>query len=82
MSKRKAAGIGQICMSKPTWFDSRSAMLMAMTDLSPSLIYPVVSVGGLAVVTIFSLFVFKEKMYPKQWFGVAIGAVAVVLLSI
>ena len=25
MSKRKAAGIGQICMSKPTWFDSRSA---------------------------------------------------------
>ena len=57
-------------------------MLMAMTDLSPSLIYPVVSVGGLAVVTIFSLFVFKEKMYPKQWVGVAIGAVAVVLLSI
>ena len=25
MSKRKAAGIGQICMSKPTWLDSRSA---------------------------------------------------------
>ncbi len=25
MSKRKGAGIGQICMSKPTWFDSRSA---------------------------------------------------------
>ena len=57
-------------------------MLMALTDLSPSLIYPVVSVGGLAVVTIFSLFVFKEKMTRQQWIGVAIGAVAVVLLSI
>lgn len=57
-------------------------MLLALTELSPSLIYPVVSVGGLAVVTVFSLFVFKEKMFARQWAGVAIGAVAVVLLSI
>ena len=27
MSKRKDAGIGEICTSKPTWFDSRSAEL-------------------------------------------------------
>jgi hypothetical protein len=31
MSKRKAAGIGQICMSKPTWFDSRSATTLSGT---------------------------------------------------
>ena len=42
-------------------------MLMAMTDLSPSVIYPVIGVGGLAVVTVFSLFVFKEKM--RWWHG-------------
>lgn len=57
-------------------------MLMAVTDLSPSLIYPVIGVGGLAVVTIFSLLVFKEKMRWWQWVGVAVGAVAVGLLSI
>jgi uncharacterized membrane protein len=57
-------------------------MLMAVTDLSPSLIYPVIGVGGLAVVTIFSLLVFKEKMRWWQWVGVAVGAVAVILLSI
>ena len=57
-------------------------MLMALTDLSPSLIYPVIGVGGLAVVTIFSLLVFKEKMRWWQWLGVAVGAVATVLLSI
>ncbi len=57
-------------------------MLMAVTDLSPSLIYPVIGVGGLAIVTIFSLLVFKEKMRWWQWLGVAVGAVAVVLLSI
>lgn len=57
-------------------------MLMAVTDLSPSLIYPVIGVGGLAVVTIFSLLVFKEKMRWWQWVGVAVGALAVALLSI
>ena len=57
-------------------------MLMAVTELSPSLIYPVIGVGGLAVVTIFSLLVFKEKMRWWQWLGVAVGAVAVLLLSI
>ena len=57
-------------------------MLMAVTTLSSSLIYPVIGVGGLAVVTVFSLFVFKERMRWWQWLGVAIGAVSVVLLSV
>ena len=56
-------------------------MRMAQTTLSPSLIYPVIAVGRLAVVTVFSLFVFKEKMYPWQWLGVAVGTVATALLS-
>ena len=57
-------------------------MLLALTNLSPSLIYPVIGAGGLAVVTIFSLLVFKEKMRWWQWLGVGVGAVAVVLLSL
>ena len=57
-------------------------MLMALTTLSPSLVYPVIGVGGLAVVTIFSLLVFKEKMRWWQWVGIVIGMFAVLLLSI
>ena len=57
-------------------------MLMAVSTLSPSLIYPVIGLGGLAIVTIFSQLVFKEKMSVTQWFGIGIGAVAVLLLSI
>ena len=57
-------------------------MLMALTTLSPSLIYPVIGVGGLAVVTVFSLLVFKEKMRWWQWIGIVIGMFAVLLLSI
>ena len=58
------------------------SILLVSSELSTSLIYPVIGVGSLAVVTIFSLFVFKEKMRPWQWVGVGFGAVATVLLSL
>ncbi|MBQ3221483.1 MAG: hypothetical protein IJB34_05935 [Clostridia bacterium] len=57
-------------------------MKLATSVLSPSLVYPVIAVGGLAIVTLFSLFVFKEKMKWWQWLGIAVGALAVGLLSI
>lgn len=57
-------------------------MALATTFLSPSLIYPVIGVGGLSVVLVFSLFLFEEKMRWWQWFGVAVGAAAVALLSL
>lgn len=57
-------------------------MLMATTSLSPSLIYPVLSIGVLMVNSFFSAFVFKEKMQWWQWIGVAVGAAAVAILSI
>lgn len=57
-------------------------ILLATSTLSPSLIYPVLAIGSLAVTTVFSAFVFKEKLHWWQWCGVAVGAVAVALLSI
>ena len=57
-------------------------IILALTNLSPSLIYPVIGIGGLAIVTIFSIFIFKEKMHWWQWLGVGIGAIATVLLSL
>lgn len=56
-------------------------ILLATSTLSPSLIYPVIGVGSLAVTTIFSALIFKEKMRWWQWVGVAVGAIAVALLS-
>ena len=55
---------------------------LATSALAPSFIYPVISVGGLTMVTLVTLLVFKEKLSWQRWAGVAIGAVAIVLLSI
>lgn len=57
-------------------------ILMASTALSPSLIYPVMSIGSLSIVTIASIFFFKERMKWWQWLGVVFGAAAVVILSL
>lgn len=69
------AGVGNVLMNL-------AVMYMATSTLSPSLIYPVISVGGLIVTTLFSAFVFKEKMQWWQWLGVAVGMLATGVLSI
>ena len=57
-------------------------ILLATSSISPSLIYPVVGVGGLAINSVASVVLFKERLHWWQWFGIAVGALAVVLLSV
>ena len=57
-------------------------IILATSPLSPSLIYPTLAVGSLILITLCSLFVFKEKMRPWQWLGVALGVVATGVLSV
>ena len=78
----KRSGWVPVCAAVCNLILNLTVILMASTDLSPSLIYPLIGVGGLSIVTVFSLVVFKEKMSRRQWLGVAIGAIAVVLLSL
>lgn len=56
-------------------------IFLTTSVLSPSLIYPVMAVGGIIVVTLFSTAIFKEKMHWWQWLGVVIGCIAVGILS-
>ena len=57
-------------------------IMLAATELPPSLIYPVLSVGGIMITSMFSAFFLKEKLYPWQWCGIGVGAVAIVALSV
>lgn len=57
-------------------------MLLTLTTLSPSLIYPVLGVGALMLVTLVSTLLFKERLKPLQWLGFLFGATAIVLLSL
>ena len=57
-------------------------IILATSPISPSLVYSVIGVGGLMVTTLFSLFVFKEKMNAAKWAGLIIGTIAIGMLSI
>jgi len=55
---------------------------LLFSPLSESIIYPGIAVGGLCVTMLFSLAVFKERLSTRQWFGLLVGAVALVFLNI
>ena len=57
-------------------------VLLATTELSPNLVYPTLAVGCLALTSVVSVFLFKEKLAWWQWVGALVGTVAVALLSI
>ncbi len=48
--------------------------------LDSSVMFPVVNGGGLMLTTLAATFVFRERLSKKQWLGLAIGFVAVMLL--
>jgi uncharacterized membrane protein len=57
-------------------------LLPVKHEMSPVIIYPGVAVGGLMLTIVISLVCFREKLRIAQWFGLAVGAVALVLLNI
>lgn len=63
-------------------FQNLFVILLATTVLSPSLVYPVLGVCGLIIVTLFSKFAFKEKLFWWQWVGILLGMASVAILSI
>ena len=57
-------------------------ILLATSTLSPSIVYPVIAVGGLIITMLFSFLVFKEKMRWWQYVGIALGIIATGILNI
>ena len=79
-------------MVKTTWWypvgaGTSSALgnlfvILLATRLSSNLVYPTLAVGCLAVTSLGTVVLFKEKLAWWQWVGVLVGTVAVALLSI
>lgn len=57
-------------------------IILATSEIPSSVVFPVISIGTLIIVSIFSLFVFKEKLRWWQWVGIILGITATILLSI
>ena len=51
-------------------------------QMSSTIIYPGIAVGGLMITTLISLIFFRERLSVTAWLGLAVGAVALVLLNL
>ena len=57
-------------------------LLAQQTLISPSVVYPVIAVGGLMCTMLFASLIFKERLAWWQWIGIAVGITAVTILNI
>lgn len=48
--------------------------------MDSAIFFPIINGGALILTTLAGLIIFKEKLSPKQWFGILLGIIAVILL--
>ena len=70
-----------IFLGIPNYF-SASFLLKALKDLPAVIVFPTFSVATVVVISMTGFLVFKEKLSKKQWIGMGIILVALVLLNI
>ncbi len=57
-------------------------VILMATKLPSGVVYPVLSIGGLAISILVSLILFKEKLKWTQWLGIVLGTISILLLQI
>jgi len=70
-----------ILLGVPNYF-SASFLLKALNDIAAVIVFPTFSVATVVVISMTGLLVFKEKLSKKQWIGMGLILVALVLLNI
>ena len=56
---------------------------MTLVNMMPaSVLYPLISAGGIITNSIVSRFIYKEKMSKQQYIGVLMGIISVVFLNL
>ena len=76
--KEMAAGI---LAGIPNYFSSWF-LLKALVRLPAMLVYPVFSVGSILLVTGFGALIFKERLEKRQWLGLGLILIALMLLNL
>ena len=57
-------------------------VMVLATRMSASVMFPVISAGGVVLAALVAIFIYKEKLQPQQWLGMLFGILAIVLLNL
>lgn len=56
--------------------------LVLANRMPASVMFPVISAGGVVLAALIAIFVYKEKLQPQQWLGMLLGTLAVIALNL
>ena len=57
-------------------------LLNALNDFPASVVYPAYSAGSILMISIFSVILFKEVLYKKDWIAIILTALSLILLNL
>jgi multidrug transporter EmrE-like cation transporter len=57
-------------------------ILLSTNKMNPSLMFPLISAGGIVITSLVSIFVYKEKLSLLQYIGVVMGIGAIVFMNL
>lgn len=56
-------------------------VLVLSNKMPASVMFPVISAGGVVLAALVSVSIYKEKLSPQQWLGATLGTLAIIALS-
>lgn len=85
LHKKQLPGIWEVVfgllIGVPNFFSAKF-LLGALEDIAAVIVYPVYSVATILVVSLTGVLVFKERLEKRQWIGMGLILVALVLLNV
>lgn len=63
-------------------FTNLFVMVLVSRGMAASIMFPVISGGGLILTSLISIFVYKERLSARQYIGLALGTVSVILMNV
>ncbi len=73
--------LGGIVLGVPNYYSMEFLLKAFKTDLESSTLFTINNVGIVILTTIFALFFFKEKLIKKNWAGIALAVISIILVS-
>ena len=73
--------LGGIVLGVPNYYSMEFLLKAFKTDIESSTLFTINNVGIVILTTVFALLFFKEKLIKKNWIGIALAVISILLVS-
>jgi drug/metabolite transporter (DMT)-like permease len=73
--------LGGILLGIPNYYSMEFLLKAFKTDIESSTLFTINNVGTVILTTFFAMLFFKEKLIKKNWFGIALAVISILLVS-